>query len=275
MKEVGVIELRKQLKQTFASAGIDCCDADFIFAEVLGVKHTELSFVKYITPKQAKKIKKLASLRLKHMPINKIFKKGYFYGYQFKINNHVLAPRQDSEIVVEKALELIKENNLATCLDLCCGSGCLAVAIKLNSNVNVQASDVGGKALKIAKFNAKNLGADIKFVKSNMFKNISDSFDLIVSNPPYIESEVVDGLDFEVKKFDPRLALDGGADGLNYYREIERVINRHLNVGGYLVLEIGYNQRLKVLEIFKNLKFINCYKDYGGQDRVMIFRREV
>lgn len=272
-KQINLFNLRKAIKQKFKSEHINCEDADFIIAEILNIKRTELTLIDYVTKKELKKINICCKQRLKHKPVDKIFKKAYFCGYSFYVNKHVLTPRQDSEILVEQAKEIINNNKLNTVLDLCCGSGCLGLSICKQANIKLTASDISQKALQVAKHNANNLGVDVELVKSNMFKKINKTFDVIISNPPYIESAVVQTLETEVKKFDPKLALDGGEDGLNFYRIIAKNVNDYLNINGYLILEIGYNQKQTVKEIFKSLKYINCYKDLGGKDRVIIFRR--
>ena len=268
-----LIDLRKQLKEYFLHSGIEQNDADYIIAECLGVKPTDLIFIKDVNLKQLKQIKKCAKLRLKHMPVNKIFKRAYFYGNWFNVNRNVLSPRQDSEVVVQTAIDIINKNKFNSVLDLCTGSGCLAITISKNTNVEVCASDISSGALKVARLNAKQCNVDIKFIKSNMFKKIKKKFDLIISNPPYIETETIKSLEKEVKKFDPMLALDGGIDGLSYYTIFKEKANEFLNDGGFLVLEIGYNQKDAIKKLFNNFKFVECIKDLGQNDRVMVFQK--
>ena len=267
-----LFELRKKIKSQFKLAGIEESDADFIIAECLRTNRTELSLIDEIDNAQTKQILKYAKLRLNHMPVDKIFKRAYFYGNQYKVNKFVLTPRADSEVLVEYAIKLIKKQGLNSVLDLCTGSGCLAISIAKHTNALVCASDISNKALKIAKHNARQNGVEIKFVHSNMFEKIRGKFDLIISNPPYIETDVINLLDAEVKKFDPQIALDGGADGLKYYREINDVSPNCLNSHGYVILEIGYNQQEAVKKIFTNFTSIECLKDLQNNDRVMVFK---
>ena len=220
--------VRKSLKTEFENNDIDSIDADFIIAEVLNVSHTELNLIDEISDSQFQSIQDFAKERLQGKPIDKIFKKRYFYGLEFVVDENVLTPRSDSEILVERALKIIKENNLKSVLDLCTGSGCLAIAVKKNANVDVTASDISTKALKIAKLNAKNLQAEINFIHSDMFDKIENKFDLIISNPPYIASDDIDELDLEVKDHDPRIALDGGELGLKFYNIIHNITNRFI-----------------------------------------------
>ena len=268
-----LLNLRNKIKQEFKLNGIDVCDADFIIAGCLGVNRTELALIDEVSTKTAKQILKLSKQRLKHKPVDMLFKETYFYGLKFKVNKHVLTPRQDSETVVEQAIKIINENNFGSVLDLCCGSGCLAVAIAKNTKAQVTASDVSAKALSVAKASAKLNGVDIKFIKSNLFNNVKSEFNVIISNPPYIETKTLSSLDQEVQKYDPALALDGGVDGLQFYRKIKQEAGNYLTENGYLVLEIGFNQKQAVKEIFRNWAFVDCFKDLNKKDRAIIFRR--
>lgn len=265
-------EIRKDLKQKFIQHNIDLVDADYIISYVLNAKKTELIFIKEITKKQARKIYKIARARLKGKPLTKIVKKAYFYGLEFKVNKNVLSPRQDSENLIDTALNYIQEND--NVLDLCTGSGCLSIALKKNKKIDVVASDISNKALKVARYNAQKNKAEIKFIKSNMFSKIFVKFDVIISNPPYIETSQVYQLDIEVKKYDPKLALDGGKDGLDFYKIIKENVKNYLKTNGYLILEIGENQKQKIIDLFNNLTFIEAVKDYGDNDRVVVFKNK-
>ena len=267
-----LLDLRKKAKAELRSLGIDEQDADFIIAETLNVPVTNLPLISEIEIAQVRKIEKNLAKRKAKMPVTKIFKRAYFFGLEFKIDNGVLSPRQDSEILVETALKFIKADALQTALDLCTGSGCLAVAIAKTAKIDVTASDISNHAINIAKQNAKDNGADIKFVKSNMFEKLRGKFNIIVGNPPYIESKTCLNLDDEVRLFDPVLALDGGADGLEFYRKISANAKNFLTNNGYLILEIGYNQKQAVLNLFGEYNFVECVKDYGGNDRVVVFK---
>lgn len=265
--------LRQSAKKQFKSTGIDEIDVDFVLAQTLGVPRNELVLVNQISALQARKIEHNLNLRMQHMPVSKIFKRAYFYGRTFKINKFVLSPRQDSEVLVETALNLIKQNNFKTVLDLCTGSGCLAVSIAVNSAASVCAADISAAALKIAQQNAQANGAKIEFVKSNMFKNINKKFDLIVSNPPYIATKEIDFLEDEVKLHDPRLALDGGQNGMKFYKIIHAQARKHLNPGGMLVLEIGNTQKDAVKTLFADFEFVKSLTDLAGRDRGLVFKR--
>lgn len=206
------------------------------------------------------------------MPIQYINNKAYFMGLEIYVDENVLIPRCDTEILVEEIIKIVKKDSLIKILDLCTGSGAIAISLKkyLN-NIEIIASDISDKALMVAKKNASKIGVDVKFIESDLFNNINGKFDLIVSNPPYIKKSVIPSLDKQVRN-EPILALDGGKDGLNFYRKISYDAKKFLNNNGYLCFEIGYDQRKDVEDILLQNGYINIYskKDYGGNDRIII-----
>ena len=268
-----LFDLRKELKNEFASSNIETEDVDFIISEVLGVKRTDLILIEEISSEQEKEIRKNCDLRKNNIPVDKIFKKAYFYGYEFIVNENVLSPRPESELLVETALKFIKQNKYKTVLDLCTGSGCLAIATKLNSDIDITATDISQKALTVAKQNAKNLQAEIKFIRSNMFEKIEDKFDLIISNPPYIDSDEVKTLEAEVVNNDPHLALDGGAMGLKFYNIIHDNLRKYLNYNGMIIMEIGEDQKELLISLFNDFNLVESLTDLSGNDRVLIFKK--
>ena len=211
-----------------------------------------------------------------NVPIQYIIKNQEFMKMDFYVDENVLIPRQDTEIVVQEAINIINDYKLQNVLDMCTGSGAIAISIaKYTSASNIVASDISKKSIKIAQKNAINneVPNRIQFVNSNMFKEIKDKYDLIISNPPYIRKQDIENLDESVKK-EPYIALDGGEDGLYFYRIIEKEAYNHLSENGYLVLEIGYNQKDEVTEILsKNYTNIICKKDLAGNDRAIICQR--
>lgn len=269
-----LFDLRAELKSTAKKLNVNEIDVDYIVAEILSVPRTELALIDDVSSADEKKIRKLCATRFKHIPLDKILKRTYFYGLEFMVNENVLTPRQDSELLVDISLNLIKENSLKSVLDLCTGSGCLAIAIKKNVDIDVDAVDISKKAFKVAKINAKKNGTNINIFRSNMLDCVENSYDLILSNPPYIKSKEIGELDQEVREHDPLIALDGGADGLDFYREIHDNVNEHLNSGGFLVLEIGEGQSEDIKDIFKDFKFVSSSRDYNGIIRVLVFRKE-
>ena len=215
-------------------------------------------------------IEKLA----KGVPLQHITHSQEFMKMDFYVDENVLIPRPDTEILVEEVIKIASKMNKPKILDLCTGSGAIAIAIaKSIPEAEVYAIDISSKALEIAKKNAKNLGAKVKFTKSNLFEKLNKTkFDIIVSNPPYIKRDDINYLSQEVKN-EPELALDGGIDGLDFYRKIAKQAIDYLKFESYLCLEIGYDQKDDVIEIInKQENYSRTYskKDLGGNDRVIV-----
>lgn len=203
-------------------------------------------------------------------PIQYVLEKTEFYGLEFFVNKNVLIPQPDTEILVGEVLENFSKKKEV--LDLCTGSGAIAVSLKKNmKGSKVFASDISLKALNVAKKNAEKNRTEITFIKSDLFENIYKKFDIIVSNPPYIETSFLKKLPSEVK-YEPVLALDGGKDGLDFYRKIITESKDHLKRNGILALEIGFDQREQVVKLMEraNFKDVYCKKDYGGNDRIVV-----
>lgn len=219
-------------------------------------------------------LNKLERLK-KHEPLQYIIQNQEFMGFDFYVDKNVLIPQPDTEILVQEAIEIVQKNNLnrPRILDLCTGTGAIAISLaKLIKDSILYGSDISKEALKIAENNAISNQANIFFIESDMFKNIFREFrfNIIVSNPPYIETEIIKTLDKEVQN-EPHIALDGGEDGLKFYREIAENAKKFLATNGFLVLEIGYNQKEKVEKILKENGYKNIYliKDLAGNDRVI------
>ena len=238
-------------------------------------------------------------------PLQYITNSQEFMALNFFVNENVLIPQPDTEILVETAIKTIEnctidlksecikkegikeyntENNQIEILDLCTGSGCIGISIaKYSANTKVTASDISKEAIQVAKKNAilNNVEEKIEFIVSNLFENIKNKkFKIIVSNPPYIETSVVKTLSKEVQN-EPKLALDGGEDGLLFYKKILNEAHKYLESNGYLLLEIGYNQAEKIKKIYKancqnfwNLETQKPIKDLAGNDRVLIFKNK-
>lgn len=230
---------------------------------------------KEITKAQEENFLKLINKLIEGYPIQYLTNKQEFMKLDFYVNENVLIPRQDTEILVEEIIKLTN-NNTYKILDLCTGSGAIAISLaKYIENCNIYATDISKNAIEVAKINAKNNYVDkkIKFINTNMFKNINNEmFDIIVSNPPYIKTSDIDNLDTNVK-YEPIIALDGGKTGLKFYEIIIDNAYKYLNKNGYLCLEIGYNQKKDVCELLKNsdkYKDIIVKKDLNGNDRVVI-----
>ena len=218
--------------------------------------------------------------RLKnHEPLQYVINKQEFMGFEFYIDKNVLIPQPDTENLVEEIIlltELLRKNEKTELriLDMCTGSGAIAISIsKLIRNCLVYASDISKEALKIAEENSSRNQANVLFFESDLFGKISElyKFDIIVSNPPYIESNIINTLSEEVQN-EPIIALDGGEDGLDFYRKIVKESKKYLNSNGYLAFEIGYNQRAEVEKILEENGYKNIYsrKDLAGNDRIVV-----
>ena len=210
----------------------------------------------------------------KGVPLQHITHQQEFMKMDFYVDENVLIPRPDTEILVEEVIKIAKKMQKPKILDLCTGSGAIAISIAKNvPEAEVHAIDISSKALEIAKKNSKELEAKVKFIKSNLFNKMYNmKFDIIVSNPPYIKKADINNLSQEVRK-EPELALDGGYDGLDFYRKITEQAIEYLKFGSYLCYEIGYDQKEDVIEIIKNQgNYSNTYskKDLGGNDRVIV-----
>lgn len=207
-------------------------------------------------------------------PIQYIIGKQEFMGIEFNVNKDVLIPQPDTEILVEETIKIAKEYTKPKVLDLCTGSGAIAVSIKKYvPEAEVFASDISIKALQLAKIN--NIDNNINFIESNLFENINNEFDIIVSNPPYIRTEEIKSLSKEVQN-EPLIALDGGQDGLDFYRDIIKQAHNYLKSNGKLCLEIGDEQKDAITQILKsnfNYTNIKYYKDLQGNDRVIIVEK--
>ena len=267
-----LLDFRRELKAEVGDK-LDADEVDYILAYVLDESVTKLSLLDIIDEKACAQARRILKKRLTGMPLDKIIKEKYFYGRPFVINNNVLSPRPETELLVETAINYIKNERLSAVLDLCAGSGCIGITLNLETGIDTTCSDVSKAAVKVARINSKKFSADVRLIHSNMFKRVKGGFDLIVSNPPYISSKEISGLDVEVKNFDPMIALDGGADGLDYYREIASNARDYLNPSGLILLEIGENQKDDIVKIFSSYIFEKSIVDYNQIDRILVFRR--
>lgn len=218
----------------------------------------------------------LIEKRRKRMPLQQIIGSTEFMGYTFEVRENVLIPRMDTEVVVVEAVKLL--NNKDSVLDLCSGSGIIGISMykeaqKEKKNIKVTSADISDDALELTKNNASKNGVQLeKVIKSDLFENIKKKYNMIISNPPYIKSSVIPTLDVEVREYDPILALDGGEDGLNFYRVICTEASAHLKKNGYLVLEIGHDQGQAVAKLLEDTgKFVDIEigRDLAGYDRVI------
>lgn len=252
-------------------------DVDWIIANVLNKNRAETKLVRFVSQKDYREIMRCCDRKAKGEPLSNIFGFVEFYGLRFDVNKKVLSPRMETEILVEEVIKKIKEHAFEDILDLCTGSGAIGISIAKFTNCKVTASDISKQALSVAESNARKNGVKIDFIHSDLFKNLKKNkrYDIIVSNPPYIKSKEIEKLDAEVKNYDPKLALDGGEDGLNFYRIILKEGTMKLNKGGYIFVEIGNEQREDVEKLFKNNGFVDIQvvKDYNKIERIVYGRK--
>lgn len=272
--EVEFCSVYNYVLQKLKYAGIDDeSEADWLCCEVLGINRGTLKLITVITKDQKKKIENATKQRMDGEPITKIFGRTIFFGYTFKVNKEVLSPRMETEILVENVLKYAKDK--MDILDIGTGSGAIAISLAKNVNANLTAVDISEKALEVAIYNAQQNKVKVNFKKSNLFDNLKKGvrFDIIVSNPPYIPTKDIELLDKEVKNYDPRLALDGGEDGLSFYKNIILASQKHLKKNGMLFFEIGINQTADIKKLLKeNYVVEKVVKDYNKIDRVIIAR---
>ncbi|MCI9617605.1 MAG: peptide chain release factor N(5)-glutamine methyltransferase [Eubacterium sp.] len=253
-------------------------DSWLLAESVLGVSRQDLFLEpeKSVSEEQVQKYLNAISVRVKHIPLQHITGYQQFMDLEFVVNKDVLIPRPETELLVEQVVSYIKDNNVKV-LDMCTGSGCIAVSVdRMCANADVTAVDISEKALKVAgENNIRNEGR-VSFVQSDLFENIHETYDIIVSNPPYIPTSDIETLMEEVREHEPRLALDGSADGLKFYREICTNAVNYLNENGKIFLEIGYDQGRTVPELLRENGFtdIQVLKDLSGNDRMVIAGKE-
>ena len=258
--------VKKRVEESLAEKGIDGADGEWILCEGTGKKRSELSEDCTLSAGKVEKIDKLLAERLTGKPLWYILGTCNFYGYDFKVDGRVLIPRPETEELVSEALKFVKAGDRV--LDLCTGSGAIAVTVALKTGATVVASDVSDEALSLAKENAARLGANVEFLQGDLFENVSGEFDAILSNPPYIPTADIAGLQTEVKDYEPTLALDGGEDGLAFYRRIAAEAGGYLKEGGILLLEVGEGEAGKAAEMLSGYS-VRIIKDLEGIERIV------
>lgn len=272
-------ELYKQGCEALTKAGIEeaSWDARLLLEYVCATNRNDLLVhgERLVTEAQCEQYLELLEKRSGRIPLQHLTGVQEFMGLEFHVNEHVLIPRQDTEILVEAVLKELHDG--MRILDMCTGSGCILLSLLHYSNgCEGMGVDVSEDALTVARKNAKSVlseekAGNVQFIQSNLFEKVTGEYEFIVSNPPYIQSAVIDTLMPEVKDHEPRLALDGTEDGLFFYREIVEQSRKYLKSGGMLYFEIGYDQAEAVSELMRAAEFaeINVIKDYAGLDRVV------
>ncbi len=263
-------------KNRLAAAGIGeaALDARLLLEHVCGTdRNTLLAHgERVVEDGELLRYRELVARRAEHVPLQQLTGVQNFMGLDFIVDGNVLIPRQDTEILVEEVLKNLHDGMRV--LDLCTGTGCILTSLLRYSNdCEGVGTDISPDALAVARKNADNLlpGRKPLFLESDLYERVEGIFDVIVSNPPYIPSRAIDTLMPEVREHEPRIALDGGEDGLAFYRRILRGIGAYLKPGGMLFLEIGYDQGEEVCRLLEEQGFleVGVTKDYGGLDRVV------
>lgn len=257
----------ENLKKKFRSSSVDETDAEWIVSIVTGIKRSELGGDSRVKSSHIDKIDELAAERIKGKPLSYVLGNADFYGYEIKVDERVLIPRPETEELVSEVLNVVK--NTDKVLDLCTGSGAIALVINKKSGASVTATDISEAALEVAKENFKQFDAAVETRLIDLYGDLSEKYDVIVSNPPYIKTEEIDTLDKEVKDYEPRIALDGGEDGLDFYRRICEGAKQRLNEHGKLFLEAGYGEAEEIKKMLENDFNVEIIKDISGIDRII------
>ena len=275
-------EWLRKASASLESAGIADAESDawLMFSHVTGMSRMEytLDRDKCLSDEEICSLAKMLEKRNQHIPVQQITGEAWFMGYPFFVNENVLIPRMDTEVLVEAVLTRlpavpVTENGKRRVLDMCTGSGCILLSLlKEEKGLLGTGADISEKALLVARKNAHRLDCEAQFIFSDLWENIEDTYEIIVSNPPYIVRNVISTLDTEVKDHEPVLALDGGEDGLDFYRKIVADTHRHLVPGGLLAFEIGYDQGQALTALLKKAGYrnIEILKDLAGLDRVAL-----
>lgn len=261
-------KMLEKTKAAFREKGIDESDAEWIYSINLGIKRSMLKNERVIKPSESKKIAATVEKRLEGRPLWYIIGDTDFCGCKIKVDERALIPRPETEILADAAIKTAEEGDKI--LDMCTGSGCIAVAIAkacADKNVTVTGADVSEASIMLAEENAKLNGVKVNFVKSDMFSSVRGKYNMIVCNPPYVKSGEIPHLQREVLEYEPRVALDGGADGLDFYRQLSKEIKNYIAKGGMLLLECGEGQTDEIIKMFPKREYAMVMKDFAGVER--------
>ena len=272
--ETKLSKLLEMMKSRFEKRGIDASDAEWIVSLTLNIPRSALSQERIVSRKECREIVNIFDERMTGRPLWYIFGDTDFCGCKIKVDERVLIPRPETELLVRQALAALKDGD--SMLDLCTGSGAIAVAVAVEAakkkNVTIVGADISEDALEVARENARINQASVTFVKADLFDGIRGKFDLITANPPYIKSGEIASLDQEVRDFEPRIALDGGEDGLDFYRRIAERIRRYIVRGGMCIMECGEGQAQEIIRIFRETArcdFAMVVRDDAGVERIV------
>ena len=272
--ETKLSKLLETMKSRFEKRGIDASDAEWIVSLTLDIPRSALSQERIVSRKECREIVNIFDERMTGRPLWYIFGDTDFCGCKIKVDERVLIPRPETELLVRQALAALKDGD--SMLDLCTGSGAIAVAVAVEAakkkSVTIVGADISEDALEVARENARINQASVTFVKADLFDGIRGKFDLITANPPYIKSGEIASLDQEVRDFEPRIALDGGEDGLDFYRRIAERIRRYIVRGGMCIMECGEGQAQEIIRIFRETArcdFAMGVRDDAGVERIV------
>ncbi len=261
-------KMLEETKKQFAENEIDESDAEWIYSLVLDIKRSELKNERTVKPSESKKIREIVEKRLTGRPLWYIIGDTEFYGCKIKVDERALIPRPETEILADSVVKSAEEGDKI--LDMCTGSGCIAVSVAKalkKKNVSVTAADVSDAAIMLAQENARLNDVNVTFVQSDLFSNVRGRFNIIACNPPYIKSGEIPYIQKEVRENEPRVALDGGDDGLDFYRRIAKDVKSYLAKDGMLIMECGEGQANDILQIFSKRDYAIVLKDFAGVER--------
>ncbi len=276
---------RKKISEIAASA--DESDLDWLLVEVSGKKRSELNGLTHISADQFERAQAIANKMKNGEPLQYALGNTEFYGIKLAVNPSVLIPRPETELLTERAIQIIKDKTAnffgaqndadakkkVRVADVCTGSGAIAIAMAKSTDADVTATDISLSAIEVAKANALTAGVKVEFLTGDLFESLKGKFDVITINPPYIPTADIDSLDKRVKNFEPKLALDGGTDGMRYYFEVAKKIDDYLSADGVFLVEFGANQADKIKEVFDAFS-VEIVKDLSGLDRFAIIGRK-
>ena len=272
--ETKLSKLLAMMKKSFAEQGIDASDAEWIASINLNIPRSALTQERVVSRKECKGILEIFEERMTGRPLWYIYGDTEFYGYTLKVDERVLIPRPETELLVRQAVSALKDGD--SVLDLCTGSGAVAIAVACEAakdkTVTVVASDLSEDALEVARENARLNKANVTFVRADIFNGVRGRFNLITANPPYVQSAEIASLPKDVRDFEPHDALDGGVDGLVFYRRIAEKIGRYIVRGGMCILECGEGQAQEIIRIFRTVArcdFAMVVRDWNGVERVV------
>lgn len=261
-------KMLEETKKQFAENEIDESDAEWIYSLVLDIKRSELKNERTVKLSESKKIREIVEKRLTGRPLWYIIGDTEFYGCKIKVDERALIPRPETEILADSVVKSAEEGDKI--LDMCTGSGCIAVSVAKalkKKNVSVTAADVSDAAIMLAQENARLNDVNVTFVQSDLFSNVRGRFNIIACNPPYIKSGEIPYIQKEVRENEPRVALDGGDDGLDFYRRIAKDVKSYLAKDGMLIMECGEGQANDILQIFSKRDYAIVLKDFAGVER--------